>query len=648
MKFFDFLPSTRLNQLQLLDIALVLALLPHLFTLKLPMLIYMLLGLVFIIAKKNSKTVIMSFMFLGLLAIGLSFFAEYNLSKFSRLLVFISLLISLLTHAVILQRLTRSINFYLLISPALLMILSFFFFNSISMLFYALFTLFVFTLLLLYERMQSSLKNALRINTLLYLFSLPIVLFLFLTFPRISYKNASFGFTQAEVKRTGHDGTMFIDSTSLLIPSSKVVMEVSFEKEVPFEGQLYFRGSTLYVDKGRQWVEGPKSKSPIAPVVNLDNIVNYRVKLYPHQKRWLYMLDIPLLSPKKGFIDRDFIARSSKPVYDTYYYDARSALSFTTAEENEHDLLKALRFDKARDEKTYEALLKVIDPQADDLTKAKQLLGFFSSLNLSYSLKPKEIDLAHPLDSFLFDSKVGYCVHFASSFANSARMIGLPSRIVTGYKADRSNAINNYLFIKASDAHAWVELYIRDNGWVRFEPTSTARRILITDDNILSNSYTNAAFDASRFQKLFKQLNIHYMYTRYMINRWILQYDRFKQITLLKELLSNSLFLLKFAGSVLALTLISIILFIFLQRKKCENRLLCEMEVLLKLLGKEGVTRKQGETMFDFLHRIEKDYTGLDEINEIYHEARYSKKRERGLTQLRAKILSFKKGIKNG
>lgn len=186
MKFFNFLHSTRLNKQGLLDIALALALLPHLFTLKFPMLVYLFLALVFIIKKKSSTAVLIGFSLLGLIAIALSFFAEYNFSNFSRLIVFVSVISSILIFAVVLQRLTRTINFYLLISPALLMVLSFFFFNSIPMLFYALFTLFSFTFIILYARMQSSLGNVLRINGLLYLFSLPIVVLLFISFPRIS------------------------------------------------------------------------------------------------------------------------------------------------------------------------------------------------------------------------------------------------------------------------------------------------------------------------------------------------------------------------------------------------------------------------------------------------------------------------------
>jgi protein-glutamine gamma-glutamyltransferase len=652
MRFFNILHSTRLNRQQLLDIALVLALLPHLLILKLPMLIYLGLALIFIIKKKDSKIVMISFAVLGLIAIALSFMSEYNFSNFSRLLVFISLLIALLSWAVVLQRLTRQINFYLTISPAMLMILSFFFYNSIGMLFYALFTLFVFTLLLLYERMQSSLSNAFRINALLYLFSLPIVLLLFITFPRISYKNAKFGFKAEQIKRTGHDGTMYLDSKSLLVPSPKLVMEVDFEKGIPADRALYFRGSALYTDKGRQWVQDISKKTASGKLLSKGESINYTVKLYPHQKKWLYMLDLPLTHPDKSVLDSDLIARSYTNIDEVYHYAGKSAFNLTMPQEKRAKLDRALQVDPERDPRSYTALQKRVDLTTDDQSKANQLLQFFSSMDLAYSLKPKAIDLEHPVDSFLFDSKVGYCVHFASAFASAARMVGLPSRIITGYKADRANAINNYLLVKEADAHAWVELYLKGKGWVRFEPTSTAKRILTPDnDPGLSNSYTTTSLKLSTMQKVFKQANLYYMYSRYVINTWILQYSRSKQLSLLNDLLTNTLFLLKFLAAIAGFIIICIALFMLVQKKRCTDALLCEMQILMQLLKNRGFMRYQGETMFDFLKRVmsvSKAYAQLDEISTLYHEKRYGKEKKQDLTQLRAKIQAFKKHITSG
>ncbi|MDF1881247.1 DUF3488 domain-containing protein [Sulfurimonas sp. MAG313] len=646
MKFLNFLPSTKLSQLQLLDIAISLAFLPLLFLLKLPMLIFLGLSLIFILQKRSSKLVLFSFSLLGLVALGISFISEYNFSSVSKLLVFISILISILSYAVVLQRLTRQINIYLSLSPAMLMILSFFFYNSIEMLFYALFTLFTFTFLLLYHKMTSSFINVLRINSLLYLFALPIVVFLFLVFPRISYKDASFGFRGEDISRTGHDGTMFIDAKSLLIPSSKLVMEVSFKKGIPSGKFLYFRGSTLYIDMGKEWIGVPRKKVYSPAISNVKNIIDYNIKLYPHNQHWLYMLDLPLIIPSKSSLDSDYITLSQKPLYQSYQYNARSALSFSTRKESQKSLEKSLKVDKNRDPRVYKRLLRTINIQNKDSIKAQKLLIFFSDLNLSYSLRPEPIDLNHPLDSFLLDSKTGYCVHFASSFATSARLLGIPSRIVTGYKADPSNALNNYLLVRQADAHAWVELYFKDKGWVRFEPTSTAARIIAPDNAGLSNSYTSEAFKNSFLIQSIKQLNIYYLYTRHIITTWILQYDRNKQTAILKKLLTNTIYLLKFIASISVLILISFSLFILFQKRRQDDLYLREMQTLLKALKKRSFVRLQGETMSHFLLRVqEKGYKEIKEISDVYHQGRYSKKSNNYLAQLRAKIKTFKKSL---
>ncbi len=647
MRSLDFLPSTRLNQLQLIDIAVVLAMLPHLLILKWPMLLFLIAGSIFIIRKKDSQNTLYAFMFLGALAIGLSFFAEYNFSSFSRLLVYISLLVSLLTYAIVLQRLTRQLCIYLLLAPAMLMSLAFFFYNSIGMLFYSLFTLFVFTLLILYEHMQSSLMNALRINALLYLFSLPIVLMLFLVFPRISYKNAGFGFKGEEIIRSGHDGNMYIDSNALLVPSSKLVMEVSFEKELPSERYLYFRGSTLYVDNQKKWTHGEKSPIQNQRVLEAKDIINYRINLYPHKKRFVYMLDLPLRVPPKSSIDSDYIVMSETPLEENFDYKASSALSYKTVEVSEKEKEKALIFDPIRDPRVYEKLFESVDINEYDTVKVQKLIDFFRSLDLSYSLRPKPMDLEHPVDSFLLDSKIGYCVHFASSFATSARMIGLPSRVVTGYKGNIANAVNNYLIVTEADAHAWVEIYLKERGWVRFEPTATARRFIQSEQRGLSNTYAKS----SAINTFFKEINIRYMYTRHVINTWILQYDRSKQVSLLKEILSSTLFMLKFAASFIGIILLSFLVFMLLQKRRCEDVLLCEMQSLIQFLKAKGFMRKQGETMFDFLRRVaDKDpkFSGINEVNRCYHEARYAKASEKGPALLRESIRAFKDSLTNG
>jgi len=636
MQFLPTLPAIKAPpKLQtLLDIALALALLPHLFILKLPMLLFLLLSVAMLFKSSISKAAVYGFMLLGFIALLLSFYAEYNITALSRMLVFVSVIISLLVIAVSLQRLSRTVNFYLILSPVLLFILAFFFFNTITMLFYALLTLFVFLLLLVWHQMQSPLDEAVRVSATLFVLSLPVVVLLFLVFPRISFKKTTFGFKSDVIARTGHDGTMYLDSKALLIPSQRIVMEVWFEERMPPNDKLYFRGSVLYKDKISRWESIPLFKEELPNLSDLikpREVVSYEVTLYPHRRRWLYMLDLPLDFPEKSRIDSNFIVTSDVKIDEVFRYKATSALAYTLLPQSSDIYMYHARLtDKTRDPLTASAVKTMKLNNLDDRQKAKALVEFFRSQNLIYSLRPEPLDLEHPTDSFLFDTKKGYCVHFAAAFANLARLAGLPSRIVTGYKADHKNGIENYLVIRESDAHAWVELYLDSAGWVRFEPTALAA----ADDlgakesvNVLINN-ADPNSDVSLLQRLWHRSNLYFMYGKYIVEHWILHYSHFKQTALFKELLHNTIFLVKFSAAFLLMTFFSFFLVKILQKKECRDKALCTMKPLLKQLNRSGFAKTPSETMHHFLQSVERIHPELDELSEIntlYHQARYAK-----------------------
>ncbi|MEA2028621.1 MAG: DUF3488 domain-containing protein, partial [Campylobacterota bacterium] len=240
----------RLSYEARMDIALILAITPHLFLQKLPMLIFIGITFIFIIKGLNTPRHQHIATALGFIALILSFFDDYNFSDLTRMLFFVSLVNGLLLYAIMLQRLKGEYNKYLKISPALLMMLVFFYYTSITMLVYTIFVLFVFVLLAIWEKMDAKLSSLIRTTTMLFMLSLPVVIVLFIVFPRISFKKAEFGFKGEVEIRTGHDGTMHLDSKALLVPSHRVAMEILFEKgQVPKDSQLYFRGSALYLDK---------------------------------------------------------------------------------------------------------------------------------------------------------------------------------------------------------------------------------------------------------------------------------------------------------------------------------------------------------------------------------------------------------------
>ncbi len=92
--------------------------------------------------------------------------------------------------------------------------------------------------------------------------------------------------------------------------------------------------------------------------------------------------------------------------------------------------------------------------------------------NYEYDEAPRSVPGVAPINAFLFDTRRGFCQHFAGSMALMLRSIGIPSRIVVGYTAGRYEAASDTWVVVDRDAHAWVQVWMPGGvGWVDFDPT---------------------------------------------------------------------------------------------------------------------------------------------------------------------------------
>jgi len=622
--------DTNVSELKHLDIAYIVILLPLLLVIKAPMLLFMALVLGLLIFRKEPTNTTIAFTALaGLFAIFIALYGTFNFAGLSRLKLFIEMLIYLLILAVSLQRLTREINFYLLLSPILILALSLFFFHSVVMLGYVVFEIFVLLWTILSYRMQGSFDETIRLAGTMFLFSLPWVVVLFIFFPRISFEHATYGFKGETERRTGHDGTMYLDNKALLVPSDRVVMEVGFEGRVPPAHQLYFRGSMLYLDKKNHWEPMPRhlQKRVRQSYQNIEESLSYKVTLYPTQKNWLYLLDMPIKTPQidnqKLNMDADFIITSTKSILEPLHYQANSALKYTLRGSVDNITRNiSLSVDRDANPTSWQKAKEIKERTKLPQERVKKVIQLFQSADLTYTLKPKPLDLNNSTDSFLFDSKFGYCVHFASSFVTMSRMVGVPARVVTGYLGDPSNSVNNYLAVKERNAHAWAELLI-DERWVRYETTAWASKIEEESQALLNQN--------SDTKEQTSQINLYLMYIKYQVETWILHYSHFRQLELLDKARNDPIFVAKFVASILFLILISFLTIRYIRRPKCEDKLLCLMRPLLERLKKEGYIRKDEETMHRFLLRYAEEHPEVEEIADIdklYEQIKYAQRTE--------------------
>ncbi len=616
------------KSLHLVDTALFLSIVPHLDKLKFPMLVYLVSVVIVLIARRRvSKPLQYGLALFGLLSVISSFYTDFNFASLSRFTLFVSLLNALLIYAVSLQRLKGELNFYIVFSPALLLMLSFFLHNSVWMLFYTVFTLFVFMLLLIWQKMGSSLNDTLKTGLSIFAYALPVVALLFLVFPRISFEKADYGFRDDLVKRSGHNGVMSLGSDAAMALSPQVVMEVYVENGLPKERALYFRGTTLYVDQNDSFGQLPESlKQPLdagSKATETGEHVAYSVTLYPHHEKWLYALDIPASLPSKSTLLDDYTIVSDKKIEKTYRYEMRSDLSYTMNTPLSKAVREAsLQADETRDRISSEIAKQLIG--SNDAQTLENLITYFRSLQLLYTLKPDPLDRRRPVDSFLQESKKGYCVHFAAAFAYMARVAKLPTRVVTGFLIDSSEALENYLVVRESDAHAWIEVYLEGRGWTRVESTAFAKDMDADGLQSLNDQGLGTA------EKFLRRANLHLMHLKYLIETWILEYSRVKQMELLHNLLNNSVYLFTFILYGTLFVALSTVFALFIGARRCKERVICIMKPLLKRAKKQSMEKQPQESMHDFLERLKGRYdaTVIDEIDSLYHRIKYAEKHE--------------------
>ncbi len=614
------------NTLHLVDVALFLAILPHLDSLRFPMLVYLLAVILVLLVKRAvPKSLQYGLMLFGVLSVISSFYTDFNFSSFSKFALYLSFLNALLIFAVTLQRLKGEVNFYLLFSPAMLLMLSFFLHNSVPMLFYMVFTLFVFLLLLIWKKMNSPLYDALKMAFSIFAYALPIVAILFLVFPRISFEKADYGFQDELIKRSGHNGQMSLGSDALLVPSSQVIMEVYFDEKLPKGRDLYFRGTTLYIDGNDSFRQLPsRYQEPLkgeSRATALRESVGYKVTLYPHNEKWLYALDIPDSAPSKSTLFDDYTLENDKKVDKVYRYALRSHLSYKMAAPIRPEIREAaLQVDAKRDSISA-GIAERLKAPSDEAT-LKNLTDYFQSLDLTYTLKPDPLDKSRPIDSFLQGTRKGYCVHFAAAFAYMARVAGLPTRVVSGFMVNTGDALENYLVVREYAAHAWVEVYLEGEGWRRVETTAYAKRF---DSDVLQNLETG---EMSATERFLRYTNLRFMYVKYVIETWILEYSRVKQMAILDKLLSDTMYLVKFFLSALLFVAFSIVLGVFVNVQRCKDEVLCLLAPLFKRAKKDGIEKERNESMHDFLMRLKSidDFAVIDEVDRLYHIVKYAEK----------------------
>jgi transglutaminase-like putative cysteine protease len=483
-------------------------------------------------------------------------------------------------------------------------------YQSIGVLLWTIFLLFYYLFLLLYSQIGEvweSLKEGIGLTLL----ALPMIILLFLFFPRVGLVNARFGIRGGEIL-TGFSGIVETSSQKV-IKSRRPVFEVEFLNRIPTH--LYFRGAVFYRYLHGEWIPG--GREPKERLEKVGEIIQYRLKLYPTGQKVIFGLDLPIEAPPHSTLTPYYTIQNRKPLFSTQLFLLNSAVKYKLMPEKiPADALRYNPNTNLLTQRLVTPLRKISDPDR----RVERLIQLFANQKIEYTLSPPKFDPSNLVDQLLFQTKKGYCVHLATALALMARMAGIPSRLVTGYLGSRNSLIKNYLLVREEDAHGWVELYTPRRGWFRVDPTQFVRHTPQREE---------------------ERGNLYLSYLQFIVEKWVLHYNYITQTHLLSRL-KNPNFLIKF---LLGLGIVGIGALLFWYRLFRRRRQLPPEERLIKSvenwLAKRGVVRKRGETRHHFFQRV----AGGEEINRLYHRIKYGEEREL-LPDLKRAIEKFKREMK--
>lgn len=315
-------------------------------------------------------------------------------------------------------------------------------------------------------------SGALRLATRLLVQGLPLAVVLFILFPRLPGPFWSLP-DKASSGISGLSEQIRPGDISALGLSDAIAFRARFRDGTPPAGALYWRGPVLEHFDGRGWsVRQSPASGPPAPVATDGVQYNYELVLEPQGGRWLLALETPLQwSAPRARLGPAMELRNTEPIHDRLSYRARSAIGGSVRTVAGADMLAAnLQLPAGRNPRTLELATRLRAGSTDDRDYLQRLLQLFHEQPFRYSLKPPLLG-AQPVDEFLFDTRSGFCEHYASALAVLARAAGIPARVVAGYQGGEHNPIGDYWIIRQAHAHAWVEAWI-DGTWQRIDPTA--------------------------------------------------------------------------------------------------------------------------------------------------------------------------------
>lgn len=351
-----------------------------------------------------------------------------------------------------------------------------------------------------------------RAGTLL-LAALPVAAVFFLLFPRLPGPLFRFGAPQTAAV-SGLPDQLDPGAIAALAASDTIAFRVRFDGPIPAPAERYFRGPVFQLFDGRRWLPG-RAHARDGHFEPLGKPVRYHVLERASGTRYLFALSLPAQISTAAHLTATYELLAPHPLWNDVAFDALSYPRHVSG----HTL-------GARERAATLGLPPGVDPRTRALARrwrkeldtpaavVKKALAWFRDQPYYYTLTPGPNPGPNAIDHFMFDTRRGFCEHYASAFAVLMRAAGIPARVVTGYAGGTVNPYDDWLVLRQANAHAWDEVWLAGSGWVRIDPTSVippSRVESSADVAAATSPAANAPFDGGhwlwRLRDLWDALN---------------------------------------------------------------------------------------------------------------------------------------------
>lgn len=492
------------------------------------------------------------------------------------------------------------------------------------------------TLICINSRRQQTLP-ALKTAGIIVMQAIPIAVVMFILFPRIEAPRWML-FNDDHQARTGLSDSMEPGSISSLGLSDELAFRVKFAGAIPPPQERYWRGPVLSHTDGKHWTllkNRTFEKIFNKPVVT-GTPYQYTLLMEPQDKNWVFALDMPAEFSLPLTRNSNYQLITSENPDKRAEYKVTSYPKYNTGTITHTDYEDATQLPGEPSGKIKQLVKQLHGFDDTPENFIKQLLEHFRKKNFHYTLAPPLME-KNPIETFLFETRYGFCSHYAAAFVYLIRTANIPARIVTGYQGGELNRVGNFLEIRQANAHAWAEVWLKNQGWVRVDPTAAIAPERIEQDvnpgrlmpgGIISFAPTSA--NAQAVVNWLKKARQLWSSVDYNWQRWVINYDNMNQSRFLSSLgIDNIKAMIYWMIAIIGLITALLSWFLLYQKQKTTDKALLIYNRFCKKIAKRGLLRSTGEGAKDFAERIKiqfpKRSKDIDQITAVFIELRYGK-----------------------